>query len=117
MAQSPNAAATALGQGRFLVGTYLGLRDQRPRTKVYNDVETTYQGCDLGLRIDGDVVSVGFSDRPSAESFVKGWTVGDEVAVKVRILSGSNSNGPWTLFNVDGAPSTSTAGFAAPEAA
>lgn len=117
MAQSSNGIEPgefALTQGRWLVGTYLGLRDQAPRTQTYGDREVTYHGCDIGLRIDGELVTVGVIDRETAEGVVAGWETGEERAVKVRILGGANARGGWVLFNLDGARVVGTAGFAAP---
>jgi hypothetical protein len=101
--------------GVFVVGEYVGIRDQRPRTRTYNEVETTYQGCDVGLRIDGEVSSVGFPDRAAATEYVEGWAIGEQRALKVVIRHGQNANGPWLLYSAADvkAPATS---FAAPGA-
>lgn len=100
--------------GLYLVGEYIGLRDQRPRIKVYNDVETTFQGCDVGLRVDGSVETVGYQDRPAAEAAVEGWVVGETRGVKVRTVHGVNDRGPWLFYSADVPRVQSAASFEAP---
>jgi hypothetical protein len=100
--------------GVHIVGEYIGLRDQRPRTKTYNDLETVYQGCDVGLRIDGEVVTVGFPDRRAAEEAVAGWSLGDLRSLAVRPLHGVNQNGPWLLWSAVGTRAVAENTFSVP---
>jgi len=113
MAQTSEAVLNG-EHGLYMVGEYLGLRDQRARTKTFNDVETTFQGCDVGLRVDGTLETVGYQDRAAAEAAVEGWKVGESRGIKVRALHGVTDRGPWLLYTADVPRVQSAASFAAP---
>lgn len=85
--------------GVYLIGTFLGFRERRPRTVG----DRTFKNADLGVQLAGGTVEVvQYASMDDAESAAGPRKVGDRIALRVVNRTGVKDGTGWQFYAGEG---------------